>query len=322
MPIGPELALNELSLENRARSIDIARERMCELVGTIQRAVHYGASRSVRTLRSFYSAELASGYPVARWRHDAGVDGVTRELFLSLTVAAPYLDDLEAGPVDDSAIDEYTWDGVQVMGFGHAHRAGGLAVSIRSDTAWDNETINVTLRCLENDGSLAEADVPVPHASAVSHVEHHSEWIVQRAAELTRIRVRDGRELWQRRGELFPRLIFCDAVADQLTGMPSGHEMLIPVCERLSELEVFRAEWHSGPFAPVGQLRNVAPESEPTLQRFSGERTFRCPDGEERLFSWHLRLRNGWRIYFAESDTVGAVVVGYVGPHRRTVRYP
>ncbi|MCI0528399.1 MAG: hypothetical protein L0Y56_13245, partial [Nitrospira sp.] len=65
-----------------------------------------------------------------------------------------------------------------------------------------------------------------------------------------------------------------------------------------------------------------SPESQATLQQFGRERTFRSPDGEERIFSWHVRLTPGsWRIYFFPEEA-GKMIVGYIGPHLPTVSYP
>jgi len=49
---------------------------------------------------------------------------------------------------------------------------------------------------------------------------------------------------------------------------------------------------------------------------YSAERTFLCPDGEYRLFDFHLK-RWGTRIHFFDFPASKRILVGYVGDHLR-----
>jgi hypothetical protein len=60
----------------------------------------------------------------------------------------------------------------------------------------------------------------------------------------------------------------------------------------------------------------VTGESLPTLNMYSNERTFRCPDGEHRLFDWHLK-RGDTRIHFIDFPEPKRILAAYVGPHLR-----
>jgi len=69
-------------------------------------------------------------------------------------------------------------------------------------------------------------------------------------------------------------------------------------------------------------LFKVSPESSMTLEMYGRERTFRCPDGQKRLFSWHLRLTpHAWRIHFYPDEQTKTLIIGYIGHHLPTVRY-
>jgi hypothetical protein len=131
----------------------------------------------------------------------------------------------------------------------------------------------------------------------------------------------NGLELWNRKDELFPSLIFCEAVSEQLQSLGAENPILQLIKNRLSELEDYCKGWTDEAFEPKS-LRNVSPESQVTLQnsKYSKERTFLCPDGKERVFSWHAKLSFGWRIYFFPNEQ-RKMIVGYVGCHLRTAKY-
>ena len=98
--------------------------------------------------------------------------------------------------------------------------------------------------------------------------------------------------------------------------------MLRPVVRRLFELERYCQESTTGAFEPTRLSTKASPESQVTLNQYGKERTFLCPDDIERTFSWHLRLTPGaWRLYFIPFPKTRKMIIGYIGPHLRTVKY-
>src|SRR6266700_2741161 len=73
-----EMVLNELSLRPLASDVQVARQRMSNIVSTIAAATKLGVGRVLRTHRDFNSEEIAPGYPVAKWRNDHEVDREAR----------------------------------------------------------------------------------------------------------------------------------------------------------------------------------------------------------------------------------------------------
>ena len=97
--------------------------------------------------------------------------------------------------------------------------------------------------------------------------------------------------------------------------------MLGPIEKKLSDLQEYAASWSIGAFDAGKIASKATPESESTLKQYSQERTFTCPDGQNHVFSWHVRLTPlAWRIYFYPKQT-GELIIGYIGPHLRTVRF-
>ena len=295
---------------------------MDDLVGTMIAATRAGVARVLRTESDIHYAQLAPGYPIAKWLNDPDdeVDRDARRYFLTLATKAPLLQDVVAEDVHDKTL---TFDFFQredrADGFGIAFLLEALPLSLRSDQRWEADYVEIQVQHLDDSGELVEDTVEVVHASRRDHVQLHGDWIAQRR----RTRVNDGTELWNRRGDLFPRLTFCQDIEAQLVDLRSRHQMLRPIVKRLLELDSYCRQWSAGPFDPGLLPSKASIESEATLRQYGQERTFRCPDGEDRLFSWHVRLTPGaWRLYFFPREDNRQIVVGYVGPHLHTVSDP
>lgn len=71
-------------------------------------------------------------------------------------------------------------------------------------------------------------------------------------------------------------------------------------------------------FLAINQDKDVLQSK---LDKYLKERTFYCPDGKERLFERHVKLRFcNWRIHFF-TEQPGIVIIGYIGRHLPTVKY-
>lgn len=97
---------------------------------------------------------------------------------------------------------------------------------------------------------------------------------------------------------------------------------LQPVVKALFELQNCSKNWNNGAFSTQGYSIETSRESEPTLNQYSQQRIFCCPDGEDRLFEQHVKLRGcNWRIHFLPENPSQAIIVGYIGRHLPTVKY-
>lgn len=169
-----------------------------------------------------------------------------------------------------------------------------------------------------SDGELVIELVDVIHASHKRHVLDHSFWIKSSLQTILHLSILDGSHLWDLREELFPHLQFCKDVERPLRSILPGDRMLDPIRRKLALLEQFCVNWPAGrPFEPenIGLGRNVSPESEATLNMYGDRRTFICPDGLYRRFTWHVKFNPGaWRIYFLYLEE-GYLIIGYIGRH-------
>ncbi len=314
-----EMVLNELSFQPPALDVQTAKFWMSELVSTVLTATKVGVKRVLRTHSEFHATVLAPDYPLLRWRNDNSVDRELRRYFNTITTKSPFLVDLEGSETEtESLLSEFRCEEEQVYGLGVAYLLEALALSVRSDSRWDTDRIKLVSMQLEDDQHFNSTLVEVIHASRVEHVQTHSNWILERL----KLGIRHGTDLWNRRDELFPHLIFCESVKDQIYNLGADNPVLQQVRKRLFELETYCRDWQQGAFNKDNLPCKANPESEATLKQYSREHTFLCPDGKERLFSWHVYFTPGaGRIFFNPQAETKNFIIGHIGPKLPNVKF-
>ncbi|NJP05166.1 MAG: hypothetical protein HC837_05825 [Chloroflexaceae bacterium] len=315
-------------MENLASDIGEARRRMSLFIQTLVIATGtYGLKRTLRIKNEqFYSQELASGYPLARWRNDRNVSPDERNFWRVLTTKHPFLIDHDA--LGGAALMmECHCGGKPAIGLQAALLLDTIAISVLSDTLWDNAEVTLTVSELDQEGIwLPERMEQVTHASHPDHLRVHARWIKQRQQAETDHELRiiqSGAELWSQRHIVWPSLTFCAVVEQQLRKNNPQINHIEAIRLRLQYLEQYSKEWvqAGGAFDPLKLAGRASPESKPTLEhpKLGPMRVFSCPDGQNRVFSWHLKLGSGWRIHFYPDEEQHVIIIGYIGPHLSTV---
>lgn len=124
-------------------------------------------------------------------------------------------------------------------------------------------------------------------------------------------------DLWKRREELFPNLLFGDAVERHLLGI--GADLFKSAIVRLVELDKAAANWDTATNPCPPYLSKITGESATTMQKYGGERVFRSSFGANEVFEKHARLQSGGRIHLREIVEQQKIEIGYVGKHLRIV---
>jgi hypothetical protein len=314
-----EMVLNELSLQNTANDERTARELMSNLVKTINLAVKKGII-TLRTENRIYDIIIAPNYPISKWLYyDNQVDEVEKDFLLTLETQTPLLKEIKDTVIRDKVdLSDFKYQGETARELGISYLLDNLAISFNSDPKWNSSYLDLEFTSLDDSGKLIDTQIKVNHASLEVHIDEHQDWIKQR----TQLVIKDGKELWNRKEELFPNLEFCKSVEKQLENIRTRQLELQPVIKALFELQNCSQNWNNGAFSTEGYLIETSGESEPTLNQYSRQRTFRCPDGKERLFEQHIKLRAcNWRIHFLPENPNKAIIVGYIGRHLPTDKY-
>lgn len=314
--MGVQLVFNELSSIPLANDLYSARERMVILVKTILAAVSNGAERILRTESVFESTLLMQDYPIAKWLNDNNVGREERAYLRNLATKAPFWD----GQKEKEDIfwqHTFYFNGNQANGIGFAFISNNLALSFNPEY-WQDPFLTLLASWLDESGELVEGSIDsIRHASIDQHILFHENWIRDR----NNFEILNGNDLWEKKKEVFPKLIFCDSVSNQIRYLGENNPVFSLVINRLLALNDYCTNWKDGPFNIDDLGFSGSKESEITLQNFPEERTFLCPDGERRLFSWHLKFHNNCRLYFSPQPESKIIIIGYIGKHLRTAKY-
>jgi hypothetical protein len=311
-----DLVFNELSPLPQLGDTVAARQSMERFIDTIRASRDEGVATTLRIPANFFTISIANGYSVSDWQHDHAVPKEKRLFLGLLATKSPYLDNL----IDNIATDtfdrsDFMFEGVRALGLGVAYLIDGICISVTNTAPWDKSSIDIRFQTIEESAlEIVEQTVKVRHVSEPGHVGIHAA-----EARIDRLNAVDsGNSLWAISIEMFDRLQFCVEVEHQVKSLTPGAGGLPLVLRAFRELQELCNSWKDGTF-DSRTIPNTTREGEATLQQYGEERTFTKSDGTRALFSWHIK-RGSWRIYFIPSANDRTCLIGYIGPHLRTVR--
>lgn len=124
------------------------------------------------------------------------------------------------------------------------------------------------------------------------------------------------KEIWDRRAEIFPNLVFCEPVFEQLMTFSIGDDRTKLIIDKLSRLDKFTSTWNSGQFDYKSCGMKCTPDTPKRVADTRELRTFNCPGIGQRVFNLHIKWsfgREEFRLYFSPEANEYKVYVGYVG---------
>lgn len=129
------------------------------------------------------------------------------------------------------------------------------------------------------------------------------------------------RNLWSKREKLFPNLVLCGEVREQIEMIGnSGH--FNQIIDRLKELNLAVGNWSQGSFNynHINQTTSlrISPESDQTMRKFGSERVFSLPNGGTATFELHIKTGD-LRFHFLPDNVNRKVIIGYIGSHLSTI---
>ena len=134
--------------------------------------------------------------------------------------------------------------------------------------------------------------------------------------------INSGYDLWDRRKEAFPNLIFCDQTKIQICEN-HGKSHIISVIKRLEILNKYYDNNFKFDIKLLGF--NARTESETVIKtpKLKECRKFKKPDNTEEYFFEHISFTGDFkgRIYFKADDNSHKIYIGYIGKHLPTAKY-
>ena len=159
---------------------------------------------------------------------------------------------------------------------------------------------------LHSDSRVAVMRLPRWQPSAHDYVQCLEEQVLTRSAYFYR-------------ATLFPSLDFCGATEGQIRGLGGDCPPLQPVIRGLRGLDNYCQTWTTVGFN-MKAISSSSGESQSTLDMYGNQRTFICPDGQPRVFSWRKKL-SALRLDFFDFSAQKRLLAGYVGRHLDTAKH-
>lgn len=126
----------------------------------------------------------------------------------------------------------------------------------------------------------------------------------------------DIQGFWNVRGTLFPNLVFCDEVWDQIQHLSLTDARFNLIKEKLKRLNAFTSSWVDGGFDYKSCGLNCSPDTPTRIEATKELRTFTCTGIGNKVFSLHAKWYFGsepFRLYFHPEASNHKVYVGYIG---------
>ncbi|MBF0539356.1 MAG: hypothetical protein HQL03_14005 [Nitrospirae bacterium] len=304
--------LNELSFKE-ANSKEQSHEWIFNLLQTYKAAQSKGFT-DIKAPSNFALLPLSVNYKVTDFLHNEYKKRKDEiDFLLSISYNEPYIDDiLSKEDENKNRLHEFLYNDLNACGLGAAHLLNSMSISLDNDPQWDKTSIGL-LKSFFNDetNKIVQEPIKINHVSKPSHIDSHQKWIENKK----RKSLFDGKELWLKRKDKFPNLIFCERVKKQITDLGNVH--FEQVKNDLFELDDFCSRYQEGSL-DVHKFPKLTPESEGRLNKLKDKLTFECPDKENRLFSLHTRYTPGpGRIYIYlhvdDSSKHNKLIIGYIG---------
>ncbi|MBX4263765.1 hypothetical protein [Clostridium estertheticum] len=319
-----QMVLNELSAVFPAYTKAIGKERIVNFLDTYKKMKNIIKNDSVILDKEYNSIKLANHYTIYDWRADSTVDEETKRLFRSFINKATPVDKINFNENKfDLNNSEFKCEDEQALGCLIAYETDNVVISFLSNEYWINEIIEGQYLSLDENFEYDEPQKVcvqnVSNEKNISIFERNNYGILNFQEQF---KIVSGRDLWNKREELFPNLIFCESVKNQLL----NDTQLCHISQILKKLLILEKyfEAYDGNFDKDAIPIKTTPESQATLERYETDHKFRTSDNKELIFSWHVRFTGNYagRIFFYPDNTTNKSYIGHIGKKLRTVKNP
>lgn len=210
----------------------------------------------------------------------------------------------------------YSFQESNAIGLGFAFENDLLPLSLNNNEKWRKIELPLRLEYIDESADEVVTDeVNVKNAwdieSSLSHSDFLKRSILSDANSLIN-EIQSGLQLWDRREELFPSLVFCTQVERQISNLAG--DTLKNIFRRLVQMNSYFSSWREGDFDRASIDGNPRLESTTRIRDFESSLTINCPDNEYRLFSFHCNYGiHGMRLHFHPDSEKRICWIGYIG---------
>lgn len=274
--------------------------------------------------RNWFRVELAQGYCFQDWHESNKSNEKARDLiraFRSIATRQPLFstDDFDKGVLgfDVRLVDSNLSYAALRAAIWHE----SPLVSFPTRYPWDTSPVKIFCENLNDIGDIQQEDGEITNLYSEKVLDTQE----KKLRSLLSSKILKGKELLAEWNKLFPFLIHCGRVREQLSSWYHSPTVMAQVKESLAVLNSCAQQWKASGYGvysnkhlrDLGLNHEVSGESltvsnNPALRK---QRKFWLPSGTKEYFENHIKLTKGFRIYFLMHHTTHNVYVSYIGKH-------
>lgn len=318
-----QMVLNELSSTFPCESVEEGKRVMELFLRMYFQAKAVLGDDTILIDQDYQKAELAKGYPVAKWRNDKTIDiEIKRRFYRMMNHSITFTTEEFNKEASWLTGAEFNHCGRDAKGCLIAYERDDLVLSFLSESCWKCENIEGTYCLLDENGDIQieDEDVTVPNVSYEENLLYFKKKYGERIAQLGKTTLKSGQDILKIHGSVLPNLVFCKNAEKQLEN-DIGIENVTQVYKKLLEIQKYII--NSDDVFDMNALKHASPETDITLKHYKEEHTFILPDGRREVFSWHLRFTGPYagRIFFLPDTRYKKCYIGHIGHKLPTEKY-
>ncbi|GEM_PF-1445148 len=316
------IAFNELSVRkkiNNCTEKDIARNIINEFIKILIRVKKHKDFCGLIATEEIHTIQILSSYNIHDWLDDPLVERKYKTFFRTFySQKCSYIDYRDYSLNEFLIqIDKHKFNGIGCL---VASEMNESVISIESHELWLNETIEGTFSTIDNNTSnIIYENRQINNISKEIHIDN----LEQKLKDENFTMISSGQDLWEQREILFPNLVFCESVKDQLYKDPQRFH-IVQIAKKLLRMQQYFSGY-DGKYRPkeLGLDARTESETVKTNPQLKALRLFKKNDGSEEYFYDHIGFTGNYcgRIHFMPNNTDKKCYIGYIGKHLPTKKY-
>lgn len=308
------MILNELSMCSSLTQAAEANQIISKFLKVCHEIANKNDDHDFYYTEDLFTAEIAPEYTIHRWLLDSRIPQ-NEKAFLRTMINRKQVIDKSLFWGSELLVEDMGETAVSAVGCLAAYESEEYVVSMCTNLLWEKEYIKGTY-------ITAEKKDEIVHVRNCCSSEQVESLVLEEHKKLFRM-VSSGAELWEKREDLYPHLIFCECVKKQLVEVEKSLH-LKTIMGRMQILEDY-FQTFEGRFNK-NKLGYRCREESKTVEKnkeLHDMRVFKTPYGGEEFFSWHISFPGDFpgRIHFIPDALHKKGIIGYVGKHLPTGKF-
>ena len=312
------LTLNELSVHCPENTVENAKLILDEFVLFCKTLQDKSIIDEIVFPESLYSISLCNSYGLSQWLSDDNVMTKHKQFFMRfLDKHCRYYNSQNVNGEFSVCINEQIHTSVGcAFAIEHCH----ILLSLPTNKFWETKVISGEYSLLDEFNKIQTSEQCIGNVwTRLSQEEIVSTYRKEIFSDIT-----SGQDLWEKREQLYPNLIFCDNVKKQLFDDSEKYH-INAVMKKLDRFQEYfsncSSTYNPKDLGMGARTESETVKSDPALKNL---RLFKLPDGKEEYFFDHVGFSGKYssnRIHFFPDAPNKKCYIGYIGKHLKTDKF-